>query len=431
MLDSAAKKRDAASVSGRQKVLAVALAIVVAAAGGIVIGRSLDDDKGLSPRTVASNPGAKPGSSATNPSTVAGARSTRVTGRASSVETNGVLSGMNRITLEGTARFRASGVHVTDAGGTSYNGSLEAAGDRTLITGTAIRLIRPKSIVSVEEARIVRRGLFRIELGERGTIDAESFTIQTSGSNGSNAVTLKGPVTVFGRSGLDSRVTLDAEHDADLHWLDPPDDLRVTASGHRADLSFAGGGSLGGEGANGFVGFTGVDVDVTLKRITNFRTVVGRATFRQVYLNGKPQRRTTAGVDLVTLPAAVKAGARGWFTWAPRNHGNDHDMTMTRIAAISPAAKWVNLALEPLPAMFGGEQRPVLGGDTRTLGKEDGSFFGRAAPIRSVIQRRDADRRDISFDVPSGTKAGRYSIGLLIEGNFDPVRAWFTVTVTA
>lgn len=418
-------------MSGRQKVLAVALAIVVAAAGGIVIGRSLDDGKGLSPRTGASNPGATPGSSATNPSTEAGGRSKRVTGRASSVETNGVLSGMKTATFEGSSRVRAAGVHVTDATGASHNGFLDASGDRVVLTGTAIRMIRPKVIVGTAEARIVQRGLFRVELGERGTIDAELITIQTSGSQGSTSTTLKAPVSVFGRSGIDARVTLDIDHQADLQWSDPPDELRVTASGHRANLSWAGGGSLGSEGANGFLGFTGVDVDVMLRRISNFRTVVGRATFRQVYLNGKPQRRTIGDVERITPAVTVAAGGKGWFTWAPRNQGNDHDMIMTRIAAISPAAKWVNLALAPVPAMFGGEQQPVLGGDTRTLSKQHGGFFGGASPIRSVIERREADRRDISFDVPSTTKAGRYSIGLLIEGNFEPVRVWFTVTVTA
>lgn len=161
----------------------------------------------------------------------------------------------------------------------------------------------------------------------------------------------------------------------------------------------------------------------------------GRGQATQLYGEGQPLLATVATVDLIRTSITVPAGTpnrNAYLTWAPRNKGSV-DMTMTSIRADEGPGSWINLRLQTLPPMFGGEALTPVGGDTSGLGDRGrGALFGSgsADPIRAVLPGHSADKRDLSVDVPKDTAPGEYRIVVLLQGNFDPVRLDITITVT-
>ncbi|MEY2571506.1 MAG: hypothetical protein QOE63_1856, partial [Acidimicrobiaceae bacterium] len=160
----------------------------------------------------------------------------------------------------------------------------------------------------------------------------------------------------------------------------------------------------------------------------------GKAT--QLFADGQPLLATTASIDRIRTEVDVAAGdpnSSSYVTWAPRNTGTI-DMAMTAVHVQEGPGDWVNLELQALPAMFGGEPVPPVGGDSTGLGDRGrGGLFGsdHASAIRSYLGPKAADRRDLSLDVPDSTPAGDYRIVLQIEGNFDPVTFDATIHVRA
>jgi hypothetical protein len=215
-----------------------------------------------------------------------------------------------------------------------------------------------------------------------------------------------------------------------------PAELRLGDEAGDARLSWAGDGAVD---LPGYHTFTGEWLGIVATRLSATVRVAdlavsGEASVRQVHVDGWPRLPAIGvGVDLLKTPGPVPPGAEGWFRWALRN-GGEIEMAITRIRPVNGPARWVTLALSPLPSVYAGERGPLRGGDTRGL-REFGPRYktvlggwsrNAAVPINSVIPPGAVDEpRGISFYVPEGTPPGRYELALRVEGNFPP----FTVTV--
>ena len=215
-------------------------------------------------------------------------------------------------------------------------------------------------------------------------------------------------------------------------WLDAPPSMEFHATDQ---FSWAGSGDIAVDGQHLSGEFLGAmsqpgSLTVTLTRTPDVVQVVGSGAVQQVFVEGQPVLRTTAQVDRLRSDITVHAGDNNdstYVTWAPRNTGT-FGACILRISPRSGHAEWVNLGLQHMPPMFGGEQHEQVGGDTSGLG-DNGRLFGGPDAIDSFISVGDADRRDLSVSVPAGTPAGVYPIEIALEGNFDPVIFSMTITV--
>lgn len=423
-------------------------AVLLALGGGVLIGRLTRD-------------GSSAGAGSTPPSTtspsIAGTPSPSQAGlvpdrplprgeavfraRARSVELRGAARSLRSIRLTGSSRLQVEAL-VSSSGRSLGEGTLRVEGSTLAVTGPELSLIAPRIVFSASGAPVVDArapgdetvqaigpNSMRIALGGGASISGGRMSF--SPRDGSSPRALAGTVNVRRPS-----VALGgffAELDAQsLRWTDAGASVAAGGNG-RSSISWAGFGTvdtastkpLSGE----YVGLVSPDFDATIVRRSGRVEADGRArAVAQVFLGGKPALRTRAGVDLLTPVVEARAGTRATFTWAPRNLGGDYDMCMLRISPASEPARWVNLALERMPAMFGGEPRTPAGGDTRGMAR--GGTFGSAEPVRAIVPVRDADRREVSFDIPEGLRPGAYSITLVIEGNFAPVRAEIEVRVS-
>lgn len=335
----------------------------------------------------------------------------RLAGTARSIAYEGRIAGVRRVEAP-------EGINVVsevfDAQGRSLgHGTLRAEGAAVVegdLALTGAFIARAGQPIRVDRAGI---------RGEEVTINAPRLILSNSESPDGRPVS--GPLRLRNNPVIDAMRPVIVNETA--LRLDSPD---------RTTLSWAGGGDIQVPGHPAMTGqWLGVkahDVDVTL-HTADFR-LEGTFKARQVYVDGTP--RLKAGrvqVDVVEPADPVPAASRSWFDWAPRNR-SDVDMVITRIRPDSPQAAWMNLALDRMPAMFGGEPRQPGGGDTAGLGKSGGGIFGgRASPIDAVILPKTADRESISIDVPAGTPPGRYEIAVVFEGNFDPVRVVIPIDV--
>jgi hypothetical protein len=171
---------------------------------------------------------------------------------------------------------------------------------------------------------------------------------------------------------------------------------------------------------------------VTLNRGPDTVELTAAGAAQQVFVDGQPALKTTAFIDRLRPDITVHAGdsnQSAYVTWAPRDIG-PFGVCILRIAPRSGHAEWVNVGLQHMPPMFGGEPHDPVGGDTSGMG-DGGRVFGGADAIDSFIGVRDTDRRDLSVSVPPDTAPGVYTIEFAIEGNFDPVVFSMTVTVAA
>jgi hypothetical protein len=180
-----------------------------------------------------------------------------------------------------------------------------------------------------------------------------------------------------------------------------------------------------------FVGAMG-SLTVQLERAPDAVQVIGSGGVQQAFVDGQPMLKTTATVERLRSEITVRAGdanSSAYATWAPRDTGS-FGACIVRVAPRSGHAEWVNVGLQHLPPMFGGEQHAPVGGDTSGMGAQGRLFSGPDA-IDSFIGVGDADRRDLSLSVPAGTPPGVYPIEIAVEGNFDPVVFSMSVTVVA
>ncbi|MEY2453637.1 MAG: hypothetical protein QOD92_3211 [Acidimicrobiaceae bacterium] len=216
-----------------------------------------------------------------------------------------------------------------------------------------------------------------------------------------------------------------------VRWLDPPASMTFE---NVNEFSWAGSGEIAVDDqhlSGEYLGAMG-SLSVSLTRAADAVQLTGSGGVQQVFVEGQPALSTTATIERLRADTTVRAGDSNettYVTWAPRATGS-FGVCILRIAPRSGHAEWVNVGLQHMPPMFGGEMHPPVGGDTSGLG-DDGRFFGGPDAIDSFIGVGDADRRDLSLSVPADTSPGVYVIEIAIEGNFEPVVFSMTVTVAA
>jgi hypothetical protein len=386
----------------------VVVVVVLVAVGAYLIGR-LDSGREVTPTAAPSDvlpdvsalPGASP--------IPAGATQASLNVSARGVGVEAPVVGLTKITIDG--------------GRLSFHGEL-ADGRSASVQTQAGRLTFRGPSLSLHGTSVV--GPSGVRFSE-GAIAPE---IRTSG-----VVTVLGDLTlnIDNRSSQVSEVRITPSMPislgsftdiASMRWLDAPAQLRVrTGADERGRIDWAGSGSVRTSDTTRRVSFgalAGRRLDVTVRRAGGKLTLTGSASVEQLYHDGAPVFATRATVDLVRARVTAPAGRRAEVVWAPRNLGR-FDMAMTRIRPMTPSARWLHLGLAPLPSTFGGEERPARGGNT------EGFMSGGA--IRSIIVPGEADRRDITVEVPAGTRPGTYEAVVLVEGNFDDVEVRFEIDV--
>ena len=363
-------------------------------------------------------------------------RATRLDGRARSVELlSARVTAGRRVTLRGTLSAGGYAEGVVDGAGRSLGaGSVSAEDDVVLRSAgpialdVATLLVRPGGVEVPESAstfdgEIVARG-GRLQVAARSLM----FTPGTAGAQ---------PRRVAG--GI---VTLPEGTDVSVRprsrvvWVDAPATLAVTPR-PGARMSWAGSGSVRPPGRPALRGrYLGVRSDelaLRLGRSPGGVRIAGTADpATQLYVDGSPRLGTTASVRVFDelLKVDRTDGDDDRFTWAPRNTGAA-DMLITRVRPLNGPGRWVQLRLAPVPAAFGGEARPPVGGDTSGLGKGTSCilFCTGAKAIRSELPIGDADRRDLTVTPPADVQPGRYLVLLRVEGNFPPVTVRVPVQV--
>ncbi|MEY2459222.1 MAG: hypothetical protein QOG30_1052 [Acidimicrobiaceae bacterium] len=212
-------------------------------------------------------------------------------------------------------------------------------------------------------------------------------------------------------------------------WLDPPPSMEFRAAG---EFSWTGSGDIGiaDQHLSGqYLGAMG-SLTVTLTRTADAIQLAASGPTEQVFVDGQPALNTSATIERLRTDITAHAGDSNdstYVTWAPGDTGS-FGMCILRVVPRSGHAEWVNVGLQHMPPMFGGEQHAPIGGDTSGMG-DHGRFFGGPDAIDSFIGVGDADRRDLSLNVPVGTPPGVYPIEIAIEGNFESVVFSMTVTV--
>jgi hypothetical protein len=327
------------------------------------------------------------------------------------IETDAAVVGLSSVTLQGRTTITIPG--SVGEGTDVIQGQATASGSRVGVQGDGITLeagllIRPDGVVLDSGA-----GVFRPSLKTTGQVELLGDEIMfTSGDQTRRYV---GSLTFRASGPGDVRFD-----DQEVRWIDAPKSLSMKDEA-RTFTSWAGQGTVnvgGRDLSDEFGAIAARDLTAMVERTDESVRLSGTAQAEQVYLDGTPQLITKASVDLVQVREETSSGAELELTWAPRNVGA-FDMVMMRISGVGPASSWLSLGLEPAPYEFGGEKRPPMGG--RTPG------FRRGGTIRSVLPPGDADRRDITVSVPSGTPPGSYVADVLIEGNFPSVSAQFEV----
>jgi hypothetical protein len=358
------------------------------------------------------------------------------------------------IAVVGTlAIIAAAVVYVRGDGHKRSNGRAPGTGPGAPLSASTIN----GAARSVQTAGRIRVDLLRLDLGN-GSWNASGSGAQ---ANGTGALTIEATgmsVDVFRTIVALDHVTFaptapdlslpdgavvngEALHGKDLRlhltttdpieWLDAPPTLVFE---NAPEFSWAGSGEIAvagqhltGEFLGGFGSMT-----LTLTRAADAITVTGSGGLQQAFVDGQPALRTTATIDRLRANITMHAGDtndRTYVTWAPHDTG-PFAMCMVKISPRSGHAEWVNIGLQHLPPMFGGEQHPPVGGDTSGMGGQ-GRVFGGADAIDSLIVSGTADRRDLSLSVPADTPPGVYPVEITVEGNFDPVVFSMSVTVAA
>ncbi|HVM40433.1 MAG TPA: hypothetical protein VM618_06605 [Acidimicrobiia bacterium] len=354
-------------------------------------------------------------------------------GRARSVVVSGSFQGLSTVTLRSGS---------LEAVGDAVDGSGRAVGHATVRVGEGDVAVAGEGLsLGVSFARLTPDGTVVVDSDLMpDSSPAGDLSISSSGAT----LTLSGPKIEIERVDTETEefvtetvpgpVTVRSPafvtySGSEVVWLDPPERMKATVGW----VSWAGGGSIEFQGhrfEHEFLGARG-DGRIELVRAAGAVEITGNVEARQIWTDGHARIQTDAHVDVKSTPGEITAGGSGWFTWAPTN-GGDYDMAMHRIVPGNAEGHWVELALDTLPRMWGGEDRPPVGGDTTGLRYDDGGFFDAGTqPISSMLRPGKGDERDISVHVPSETAPGQYTVVLLVEGNFETVRVEIPVTVVA
>ncbi|MFA5890273.1 MAG: hypothetical protein WDA27_04910 [Actinomycetota bacterium] len=426
--------------------LVVAISVVLTLAAGVLIGRvagggapsavgsppvGVSSESGsLRPTRASSSPRElSPDPSLPRDGAVHVSRALTLHTSARSVQTTIPLTGVTRFDFSGKIHMQVVLAHdIVDGAGRKYSmGELHASGSRIRVTGSDLDPSLGAVVIKPSEVLVTAGSENRIDARGSMRLSGATFTLTEGGSTR----TLRGPVTVGGfSSALDLAEPTDSE--STLRWTNAPTSLKLVST-RRSRFSWAGSGSIRtaqGRVSGTYGGFEGRDVDIVVRRRSGRVVADGTASYFQVYKDGRPVFRATGRVDLKVKPQPARRGESGSFAWAPTASG-DVDMCIMRIRAGSSDGRWVNLALLPLPQMFGGERHADVGGDTRTLRYEEPFFFAPGTqPIDSVIQGGTGDERTITFAVPADARRGTHTIVLVLEGNFPTIRFRARVRIT-
>jgi hypothetical protein len=420
-----------------QAALAGALAVLLvtgAFVAGTKVTRESNDPRGSPPPAATPPTGdAAPAPGVAPPATLdADARS---------VAFHGDVLGLTTVHLSGDLEVSAPGT-VTDAAGHALgDGLLQGHGGELVVAAAdADGGGRAAFDLILEADMVVGHDGVRIpdELDSRQLASLVSkapvrvtMPIMTFVSRSGRQQDVGSPVTITpSTEPLDHGITI--RRDGATDWDDPPATMALSSEhSGRTTLSWAGGGVVtltpgGREYRDDHLGIkTAGDLDVTMERRASTVHLHGGARLAQLYRGGVPQLLARAGVRVKSSGVHARSGHSGQFTWAPENVG-DTDMVMSRITPGNDDARWVSLGLAAMPELCGGDGDdacPTYGGDTQG--------FHKGSPINSVVLPLTGDERDIRFVVPADAPAGRHTLVLVVEGNFDPVRVEVPVDVQA
>ncbi|HVF75560.1 MAG TPA: hypothetical protein VM938_10970 [Acidimicrobiales bacterium] len=406
---------------------------------GVRVGSSGDDDASPAPApnettttaaagppdTTAATPAPPPPDVAALPAVPAVPSPNGVAAGARSVAYEGGISGIASVKLRGNQAIEFTGQFV-DGAGTRRRGTVRGSGPEVHVAGKALDL------TVVGELRIrgttvhLTRGTIQVASSGNVTAAAGSFTFQPAFDPNAPRTTsspqptdVPGPVTLVSEPGVTAGIS-----GGEAEWVDAPATLRATGK-DRSTLSWAGPGvvrAAGRDHKGEFLGVKASALEVTIERLPGGVRLRGTATFLQVFADGLPTLPGQGRMRVKRTPGQVARGTNGSFTWAPENDGKT-DFVMTRIKPGNAEAAWVSLGLDKLPAMCGGEECPVKGGDT--------TGFRSGRGINAVIRPGTGDERDIRFAVPADAALGRHQIVVVVEGNFEPIRVVVEFEVVA
>ena len=358
------------------------------------------------------------------PPAVAEGGSTALTGKARSVAFEGAVSPVKRVEVRPGNNVAVQGEVFDRNGARVGRGTLSASGEFANLDGDGLSLTG--AIKATRNSVALTPGQSSLR-GAAVTVSASKLTIRSP--EHPNGAAVAGPARVVLDGGS---VTFEAQQ-AKVSFASGV--LELAHGGGRSTLSWAGSGRITAPGQPAFTGqWLGVkakELKATL-RLSDMQ-LDGGAEVQQVYVDGFPKLRAdNVAVDLPAPPQPMPAGSRGSFSWAPRN-ASKVDMAILKIGPGNAQAAWINLNLDPMPPMFGGENKTPPGGDTSGMAKKGSGFFGSstAAPIDAVILPGTADRESITYDIPPDTKPGRYELVVVFEGNFNRLRVVIPFEVTA
>lgn len=355
-------------------------------------------------------------------------------GHARSLVVSGTVRDLASVHLRGGEGFLTVGSVIDSEGNALGPGTLESRASDVRVSGSGLRFgihalrVMPSGagFIGADLLPDTRpSGVAGVRANGPLTVEASSMTFLPNADDRATQppvpVTLRAPITIVS----DEPFPVQGRE-----WVDiPTGPIAVDAEW----LTWAGSGGMAFDGASyahEFVGIRG-DGTVAIGRGAPELAITGELTPRQIWVDGIAQLATTADVEVKRIPNPALAGEYTTFTWAPTNRGR-FDMAMASITPGNPAGSWVELALDPLPDMDGGEDRPARGGVTAGLIYDEGGFFDNATqPISSMIRPGRGDEREIGIHVPDDATPGDYTVALVVEGNFDPIRVEVPVRVIA
>ncbi len=337
----------------------------------------------------------------------------------------GFVGPIRILRLEGDFRFSIDG-RIFDAKGKKLTGSRIAVRNAATIMAKEILVdqvtvrLRPEGVVLSNAGRPGR-------LTMRGPVYVDAPTVDVFVDGVSRPIA--GPVTV--EQDVLGRVEIDVRR---ARWLDPPSKLTFKST-KRNLISWAGLGIVTSGGSRSatprFGGVLGSNLEVTVRRQGDLYGLSGKGNIAQIFNDGLPTNRARVRMRVTPLwRKPVHQGDRPHFELEWKNLSR-HDVCVLKMTPLTPAARWMNIALLHLPAMFGGEKHDRIGGVTEGFPKSNPNdpFGGKAQPLSAIVAPEDSSFRDISFDVPPDARPGTHEIAFLVEGNFDAVRLSITVKV--
>jgi hypothetical protein len=361
------------------------------------------------------------------------------------VETNGRVDAGASIHLQGDF-FLFGGIgDESDKGADVCVGSLRVVAKEVVLRGEGMGvaakslIYRPQGPVSLASQPIpapadrLSPGSMpsRILMPRGGTIETSSLDCNGHAMHG--VVHLRHIVDLASGIGFWGRAT----------WLDPP--MPMSVSGDDAFppigrsqavthdiLSWAGGGTITTRSAAFPVAKSGGVIASSLTaQITpqaSALEIVASGVATQVFAEDIPQLRTTLTATVHTAPDAVPAGQLGHSSWKLKNAG-PWEAIVEHVRPVNATGNWLVTVIDRRPHFAGGSPSSLA--DVYVTCDRSGliELSDSGLAICSELgPGRDAEHPQV-ICVPQGTAPGRYTLEIVVEGNFDPVRVDLPLTV--